>query len=107
MAAKEVSETMQIDLDSKVLGDFSRRHRILELALFGSALREDFDSDSDIDILVTFMPGADISLFDLVDMTDELYGLVGRRVDLVPKHGLKPPIRQSILESSQIIYAAA
>ncbi len=98
---------MQIDLDPERLADFSRRHRVFELAVFGSALRDDFDSDSDVDVLVTFMPGAEVSLFDLVDMADELQALVGRRVDLVPKQGLKSRIRQSVLEGSQIIYAAA
>ena len=104
---KEVIVIMQIDLDSERLADFSKRHRVLELAVFGSALRDDFDPGSDVDILVTFMPGAEVSLFDLVDMADELQALVGRRVDLVPRQGLKPRIRQSVLESSQIIYAAA
>ena len=80
---------------------------MLELALFGSAVREDFGPNSDVDILVTFAPGAKVSLFDLVDMADELSSLAGRRVDLVPKQGLKPRIRQSVLAGSQIIYAAA
>jgi predicted nucleotidyltransferase len=70
-------------------------------------LRNDFAPDSDVDVLVTFAPGARVSLFDLVDMADELTKLMGRQVDLVTKQGLKPQIRQSVIDSSQIIYAAA
>ena len=58
-------------------------------------------------MLATFAPGAKISLFDLVDMADELTNIMGRRVDLVTKRGLKPQIRQSILDASKVIYAAA
>ncbi len=89
------------------IGEFCRHHQISELALFGSALREDFGPESDVDLLVTFEPCARISLFDLVDMADELARLFGRRVDLVPKEGLKTRIRNSVVESSRVIYAAA
>ena len=82
-------------------------NRVSELAVFGSALREDFTLESDVDILITFLPNAEVSLFDLVDMGDELSCIIGRRVDLVPKQGLKPQIRQPILESACILYAAA
>jgi len=93
--------------DSQQLADFCRRHKVLELAAFGSVLHSDFSKDSDVDLLVTFAPDARVSLFDLVDMTDELTQIVGRKVDLVPKRGLKPRIRQSVLETSKVIYAAA
>jgi hypothetical protein len=80
---------------------------VAELAVFGSALRDDFGLESDVDILITFAPEAEVSLFDLVDMADELSGIIGRHVDLVPKQGLKPRIRQSVLESAHVLYAAA
>lgn len=94
-----------VNLDG--LADFSSRHQVAELALFGSCLREDFGPESDIDILVTFKPEAKVSLFDLVDMAEELSLLFGRHVDLVPKAGLKSRIRRSVLESSRVIYDAA
>jgi predicted nucleotidyltransferase len=94
-------------IEARQVADFCARHQVSELAVFGSALRSDFDQESDVDILVSFAPGAKISLFDLVDMTDELAKIIGRRVDLVTKQGLKPQIRQSILDSSRVIYAAA
>ena len=97
----------RIDIDAGRVADFSSRHQVAELALFGSALREDFGPDSDLDILVTFKPGARVSLFDLVDMADELSDLFGRHVDLVSKQGLKSRIRRSVIESSKVFYAAA
>jgi predicted nucleotidyltransferase len=97
----------QIPTDTRELDAFCKRYQILELAVFGSALRDDFGPESDIDILVTFDPAARVSLFDLVDIADELTGIMGRRVDLVTKTGLKSNIRQSVLASSRIIYAAA
>ncbi len=99
--------TAQISIDTEQVADFCRRHEVQELALFGSALREDFGPQSDVDLLVTFTPGARVSLFDLVDMAEDLSRLFGRRVDLVLKKGLKPRIRGSVLESSKVIYAAA
>ncbi len=93
--------------ESKQIVGFCRRHQVLELAVFGSALRSDFGPDSDVDLLVTFGPEAKVSLFDLVDMADELAKIVGRRVDIVTKQGLKPRIRQSVLDSSKVIYDAA
>jgi len=97
----------RIHTDPVVLADFCGRHGVVELALFGSALREDFSPESDVDVLVAFAPGVSVTLFDLVDMADELSEIVGRPVDLIPKAGLKPRIRQEVLDSSQILYAAA
>jgi addiction module HigA family antidote len=97
----------KVHLDPSRLADFCRRHNVLQLAVFGSAVRDDFGPASDLDILVAFVPGSKVSLFDLVDMADELGQLAGRRVDLVPVEGLKQRIRDSVLESSQVIYAAA
>jgi predicted nucleotidyltransferase len=99
--------TAQISIDPEQVADFCRRHEVQELALFGSVLREDFGPRSDVDLLVTFTPGARVSLFDLVDMGEDLSRLFGRRVDLVLKRGLKARIRRSVLESSEVIYAAA
>jgi predicted nucleotidyltransferase len=98
---------LRIQPSETKLAEFAARYQVAELAVFGSALRDDFSPTSDVDLLVTFLPGAEVSLFDLVDMGDELSRLLGRPVDLVPKSGIKPRIRGSVLESSRIIYAAA
>ena len=82
------------------------RYHVRELAVFGSALREDFRPESDIDLLVEFEQDAQVSYLDLFKMQRELVAILQRPVDLVPKHGLKPLIRESVLASAQVLYAA-
>ncbi len=104
-----VSE-LQLDLPLTGLANYCRRNNIVELALFGSALRDDFDASSDIDLLVTFAPEAGKSLMDRVRMEQELTALLGRPVDLVSKRGIEQSPnwirRGEILGTAQIIYAA-
>jgi hypothetical protein len=76
------------------------------LALFGSVLRDDFRPDSDVDVLVSFEPEARIGFITLSRMQRELSEIFQRSVDLVPMDGLKPIIRESVLLSSQDVYAA-
>jgi len=79
----------------------------VEFSLFGSILREDFRSDSDVDVLVTFAPEAQVSLFDLVQMQIELESLFGRPVDVVEKDALRNPFRKrEILSTAEVVYAA-
>lgn len=102
---------IQINLPKKKIVDFCQRWLITEFALFGSVLRKDFGPDSDIDILVTFAPNARWSLFDHVDMQDELEALLERSVDLVNKRGLERSQnylrRESIFNTMQVIYAVS
>ena len=92
------------------IADFCRRWRIAELALFGSALRDDFRPDSDLDFLVTFEDDAPWSLLDLVGMKDELEDLLGRAVDIVERPALERSRnwirRRDILSTARPIYAA-
>ncbi|MBF2084066.1 nucleotidyltransferase family protein [Thermoleptolyngbya sp. C42_A2020_037] len=89
------------------IAEFCHRWKIIEFALFGSVLRDDFRSDSDIDALVTFAPSPGWSLFDWVDMKDELEDLFRRKVDITDKEGLKNPYRRhEILRTHQVIYAS-
>ena len=91
--------------------DFCRRWEVRELALFGSVLRDDFGPESGVDVLVDFSPNARWSLFDHVQMQDELSELFGRNVDLVMKKGLERSRnavrRQAILEGAQVVDVAA
>jgi hypothetical protein len=94
-------------VNAQQISDFCRRWQIAELSLFGSILRPDFADQSDIDVMVTFHPGAAWSLMDWVQMRDELQSMFSRRVDLVEKRAIRNPFRRhSILNSSQVIYAA-
>jgi uncharacterized protein len=97
----------ELSFDRDRLAGFCRRWRIDELALFGSVLRSDFRSDSDVDVLVTFEPDAPWTLWDLSRMRAELKELFGREVDLVEKKALRNPFRrQAILADQRVIYAA-
>lgn len=102
-----VATSHKIDIPAAdAIGELCRRYRVRELALFGSVLRDDFRDDSDIDILVEFEPDSGIGLIEYVRLQRELGELFGRRVDLVEKAGLKQLIRQSVLDSAQVLYAA-
>lgn len=85
--------------------EFCRRNQIQSLALFGSVLRADFRSDSDIDILVEFQPKARVGFLAMGRMQRELAALLQRPVDLVPRDGLKPPIRNAVLADAEVVYA--
>ena len=88
------------------IAEFCQRWSVTEFALFGSVLREDFRPDSDIDVLVTLAPEHGLSLFDWIDMQQELEALLQRKVDLADKRGLKNPFRRAeILATNQVIYA--
>jgi predicted nucleotidyltransferase len=94
-------------LTPRKISSFCRRWKVSELALFGSVLRADFRPNSDIDLMVTFMPEAAWSLFDLIQMQEELEELFGRPVDLVERDTIRNPFRKrTILGNLQVIYAA-
>ncbi|MBM4461242.1 MAG: nucleotidyltransferase family protein [Chloroflexi bacterium] len=95
----------RIPIPRERITDFCRRNQVRSLALFGSVLRADFRSDSDVDLLVEFEPNARIGFLALGRMQRELTALLERPVDLVPKDGLKPLIRQEVLNSTEVIYA--
>ena len=101
---------LSLDLHEPLLAEFCRRWKVSELALFGSALREDFKPDSDVDMLVAFTPNAKWSLIDLVSMQDELSRLWQRPVDLVRRRAVERSQnwirRRAILESAEVVYAA-
>lgn len=101
---------VRVRIPSADLDELCHRWKVSELALFGSALREDFDDESDIDVLVSFAPGARWSLFDLVTVQSELETLFGRPVDLVERSAIEASEnyirRKNILSNMEILYAA-
>ncbi len=96
-----------IDVSKEKIEAFCRRNQIREFSFFGSVLTDSFTSHSDLDVLVSFNPGLELSLLDLGRMREELKELFGREVDLVEKEALRNPYRKySILREKQTIYAA-
>ena len=97
-----------IDIPKEEVAAFCRRWQIKELALFGSALRDDFRPDSDVDVLVQFDAEARHTLFDMVFMQEELERIFGRKVDLVSRRGIETSRnyirRRAILESAEVVY---
>ena len=97
----------KLRIPHKRISEFCRRWGVVEFSLFGSVLRDDFRSDSDVDVLVTFSKQAEISLFDLVQMKLDLEKIFHRPVDLIEKDALENPFRKrEILRTAQVIYAA-
>ncbi|MGB3237247.1 MAG: nucleotidyltransferase family protein [Geitlerinemataceae cyanobacterium] len=88
---------------------FCQRWHIVELALFGSVLRDDFRPDSDIDVLVTFDPNFQRGLTETLQMRDEIQNLFDRKVDFIVKAAIERSEnwlrRKNILESARVIYA--
>ncbi len=87
------------------IAEFCRRNQIRTLELFGSVLRADFRPDSDVDVLVEFEPETPVGLLALGRMQRELVRLFQRPIDLVPKEGLKPLIRDAVLQNTEVVYA--
>jgi len=102
--SKSMSNTISIPREA--LAAFCQRHRIRKLSLFGSALRDDFRPDSDIDLLYEFQPGHTVGL-GLIDLEDELSELLGgRKVDLVAEKYLNRYLRRRVLDSAEVLYEA-
>ncbi len=88
------------------IAEICRRYKVKELAVFGSAARGEMRPDSDIDLLVEFLPDANIDLLQHFAAERELAELLGRKVDLVSKRGLREILREEVLSQARVIYAA-
>ncbi len=104
----KVEEKLRVSKES--IAKFCKKWKIMEFALFGSVLREDFSPDSDVDVLVTFSPDSDWEVEHLLDMKEELESLFGRVVDLVEKRLVEESRnyirRKHILSHMEAVYAA-
>jgi predicted nucleotidyltransferase len=93
-----------IDYDKEKLRDFCRIRKVTEFSFFGSVVRDDFGPDSDVDVMVRFANDARWSLFDIVDMENELAEIFGRPVDLCEREAIEvsrnPYRRLSILSTA-------
>ncbi len=95
-----------VELPVAEIGDICRRYQVKELAVFGSAARGELHADSDIDLLVEFLPDAHVSLLQHFAAERELSELLGRRVELVSKRALRHALREEVLSQARLIYAA-
>ena len=103
------SSSLLLPFDDSILlqvADTCRRWHIRRLALFGSAIRDDFGPDSDIDILVDFEPGHAPG-FDFITIQDELTEIFDNEVDLHTPASLSKYFRNDVLESARDLYDAA
>jgi predicted nucleotidyltransferase len=97
----------RFSLPREAISDFCRRNHIRRLALFGSALRDDFRPDSDVDLLVEFYPEHVPGFFELYDMEEELsLVLGGRKVDLRTPQDLSRYFRDKVIARAEVQYAA-
>lgn len=98
---------LRITVPSKQIAIFCERWGVLKLSVFGSAIRDDFGPDSDIDLLVELDPSRKIGMYEWVEMIDELKAIFGRDVDLVEKGAIRNPFRRkAIMEHLEVIHAA-
>jgi len=95
-----------INLPSRPIAEFCKRHGIQRLSLFGSALRSDFRSDSDVDVLVEFFPEIRIGLIGIAALQRELSELIGRHVDLRTPGDLSRYFRAKVMREAIEQYAA-
>jgi predicted nucleotidyltransferase len=94
-----------IELPKERIEEFCKRHYIRKLSLFGSALRDDFTPESDLDILVEFDTAHIPGLIRLAGMEIELTSILGRKVDMRTAQDLSRYFRDEVLNSSKVQYA--
>ena len=99
-----------LDLPMAEIQNLCQRWQIVEFALFGSVLRDDFQPTSDIDVLVAFAPNAPKGLLTLARIKHELEDLLGREVDITTKKSIERSQNltrsHNILNSAQVFYVA-
>ena len=99
----------RLKISPETLAKLCQENKIKELAVFGSILREDFNENSDIDLLVSYQPTAKRGLIQKIQMIETLKLLFNRDVDLVSKKAIQNSHnwirRQNILDSAEVIYA--
>ncbi len=96
---------IRIAIPTASVADFCRRHHIRRLSLFGSVLRDDFQPESDVDVLVEFKPGHVPGFIRLAGMELELEGLLdGRKVDLRTPEDLSRYFRDEVMDTAMVLY---
>ena len=94
-----------LTINKDKIADFCERHHIQRLAIYGSALRDDFGPESDVDVLVEFLPGHVPGFFRLFEMEEELSALFGgRKVDIRTPQDLSRYFRDEVVASAEVQY---
>lgn len=97
---------VRIAVDREKIAEFCRKWKVVEFALFGSVLRDDFRPDSDVDVLVEFEPGHVPGLIRLAGLERELSGVLGgRKVDLRTPEDLSRYFRGDVVARAEVMYA--
>ena len=94
-----------VELPDAEVAEICRRYQVKELAVFGSAARGEMRPDSDLDLLVEFLPEAEVSLLQHFAAEREFSELLGRKVDLVSKRALREGLKKEVLSQARLIYA--
>ena len=100
-----MTEDIRIEFPKEEIEEFCKKHSIRKRSLFGSALRDDFTSESDLDILVEFDPAHIPGLIRLAGRELELGEILGRKVDMRTAQDLSPYFREDVLSSAKVQYA--
>ena len=94
----------KIAIDREKIAAFCRQHHIRKLSLFGSVLRDDFQADSDVDVLVEFEPGIRIGFFRMAGLERQLSQLLKRKVDMRTPAELSRYFRDEVMHESEVQY---
>jgi predicted nucleotidyltransferase len=107
---KRSDATPKLQVDREQIASFCRRWDISELALFGSAARDEFRSDSDMDVLVTFAGSSRRTLSDMIGIEAELEGIFGRKADVLTRPSVERSrsyiFRRQVLQDREPLYVA-
>lgn len=94
----------KIPIPRDKIAEFCQKNFIKTMSLFGSVLTDDFKPTSDVDFLVEFQPEHIPTLFDIVEMEEELSNIVGHHADLKTAKGISRYFRDEVISKAQMIY---
>ena len=93
-----------LPLPLEAIREYCERHPFKRLSLFGSALRDDFTDESDVDLLVEYLPGARVTLLDMAQQEIDLGEIIERKVDMRTPNELSRHFRQQVMDTAVPIY---
>lgn len=94
-----------IEVPAAKIAEICKRYGIQELSIFGSAARGDMRADSDVDVMVEFLPDV-VHGWEYFRLERELAEVFGRPVDLATKKWMKPRVKARVLPEARVVYAA-